>query len=338
LRLLGLKAALWVNRVEVGDTEDQYTYAEWSGLLAALSAVLDFGVLVPLTLAGVVATWGRRRDAKILAGLLAVYALSVIATYVMARYRHPALPLLVLFAAAALVEIPILVRERAWPRAGGALALAGLVAFVAHRPLVSEATVRSASLYNLGRVFSDRPGELETAAAYYRSAIALEPNYALAHNNLGTVLQRQGHLPEAIVALRRATELRPERGEYHYNLAGALAASGDSDAAIAVYQRAIALQPGDAHARKNLGVVRQQRGEYAEAVREYAAALAIAPQDAGTLNNLGVLYIQQGRRDAAIDSFRKALAADPAHISARENLARALAENADATPQPPTSP
>lgn len=327
LRLLARKAALWLNRVEVGDAEDQYTYAESSKVLAMLTALLSFGVLAPLAVAGVVSTWGRRRDAATLACLLGIFALSVVVTYVMGRYRHPALPLLLLFAAAAVEEVPALVRSRAWPRFAVALALAGIAFVIAQLPLVSEANVRSGTLYNLGRVLQDRPGQLVEAAAYYRRAIALSPGHALAYNNLGTVLQRQGRLDDAVAALQRAVELRPDRADYHYSLGGALATKGDLPAAATAYERTLALDPGNSDAHKNLGVVRQQRGELDTAEREYRLALELAPADAGILNNLGALYAQQRRFDEAIASFRAAASADARSVSARENLVTLLANS-----------
>src|SRR5262249_43760296 len=91
LQLLVRKTVLLVNRVEVGDAEDQSTYADWSPALALLGPLLNFGLLIPLAGAGVVLSWPRRRALAVLLALLSTYALTVIATYVMARYRHPLL-------------------------------------------------------------------------------------------------------------------------------------------------------------------------------------------------------------------------------------------------------
>jgi predicted Zn-dependent protease len=43
-------------------------------------------------------------------------------------------------------------------------------------------------------------GRLDDAAACYRNAIALRPDYAAAHMNLGNLLLQQDRLPEAIRA------------------------------------------------------------------------------------------------------------------------------------------
>jgi tetratricopeptide (TPR) repeat protein len=326
LGLLARKGVLFVNRIEVGDAEDPYTYAEWSWPLALLGRLLHYGVLVPLAAAGVVLTWPRRRAIAVLLALLLVYAATVVATFVMARYRHPALPLLILFAAAALVEGVRHVRARRWRLLLVAAGVAAAAAVPANWPVVAESSVRAGSLYNIARNLEDQPGGLDQAIEYYRQSLALEPNSALAHSNLGAALQRRGQLADALAEFRRAIELQPGRGEYHYNLAGGLAAAGDGAGAAASYQRALALDPNDADARNNLGVLLQQRGDLSGAEQQYAAALTRAPRHVGVLSNLGALYAQQGKLDLAIQSFQSALAVEAQARSARENLALALAQ------------
>lgn len=328
IRLLGRKAMLTVNRVEVGDAEDPYTYGDWSTALALLNPVLNFGLLVPLAAASVVLLWRRNRFVPLLLALLATYALTVIATYVMGRYRQPLLPLLLLFAAAGIVEGAAAVQARRWRRLGPALALAAILAVAANWPLISEASVRSASLYNLGRSLEDQPGRRGEAVAMYRRAVAIDPWHALAHNNLGLSLQRQGALDEALVELRRAIEIEPGQGDFPYNLGGLLAERGDLAGAEAAYRRAVEIDPGHADAHNNLGVLLQQRGALAAAAVEFEAAVAADPQNVGALNNLGVNQAQRGELDLAVATFRRALTVDPQSAAARDNLARALADAA----------
>ena len=94
---------------------------------------------------------------------------------------------------------------------------------------------------------------LAEAIACYRRALELKPDYAEAHNNLGTTLQAQGKLAEAIACYRRALELKPDYAEAHNNLGTALQAQGKLDEAIACYRRALELKPDFAEAHNNLG-------------------------------------------------------------------------------------
>ena len=84
---------LW-DSVELVDSEDQYTVADVSPPLRAAGLINHFGVLLPLSALGLVATWRDRRRLTILYLLLATYASSVLLFYVFARYRYPLVPLL----------------------------------------------------------------------------------------------------------------------------------------------------------------------------------------------------------------------------------------------------
>ncbi len=59
-----------------------------------------FGMLMPLAIAGMIATWPDRRRLSIVYALALAYAASVVMFFVFARYRYPLVPFLILFAAA----------------------------------------------------------------------------------------------------------------------------------------------------------------------------------------------------------------------------------------------
>jgi len=109
LSLLGRKVVLLVNATEMLDTESQESYAEWSWPLRLGGWFGHYGVLVPLAALGMMLAWPDRRRMAILYALTGVYAASVLMFYVFARYRLPLVPFLMLFAAAALCQIPSLV-------------------------------------------------------------------------------------------------------------------------------------------------------------------------------------------------------------------------------------
>jgi 4-amino-4-deoxy-L-arabinose transferase-like glycosyltransferase len=133
-RLLGTKLALLVNGYEMPDYEDQYFYEESCRLLRALDAFWNYGVLFPLAMVGLVLSFPRRREILVLHLVLATLAAGVVLFYVFARYRYPIVPVLVLFAAAALVRGTALARGRRF----GDLGLAGIVAVLRGRRLELE--------------------------------------------------------------------------------------------------------------------------------------------------------------------------------------------------------
>ena len=56
-------------------------------------------------------------------------------------------------------------------------------------------------------------GKLDEAVAEFRQAIALKPNFADAHANLGVALRQLGQLSEARAALEQAVRLAPRNAK-----------------------------------------------------------------------------------------------------------------------------
>jgi tetratricopeptide (TPR) repeat protein len=136
-------------------------------------------------------------------------------------------------------------------------------------------------------------GRFPAAEQIFRQILQVEPNYAVAHNNLGNVLQEQGKLEDAVACYRRALELKPDYTLAHSNLGGALQAQGKSDEAVRCYQRALGLTPNFTKAHNNLGVALQEQGKLDQAAACYRRAIQLQPDFVDALNNLGNLRREQ---------------------------------------------
>jgi len=323
LELMARKAVLLINRVEVGDAEDQYTSAQWSPVLAALDPLLHFGVLVPLAAAGIMLSWPLRRGPVILLALTGVYALTVVGTFVMARYRHPLLPLLLLFAAAGMVESVRAVRARQWRRLVPAAVLALGIAIPANWPVITTATVQAVTHYNMGNVLAQQ-GRLDAAITQFTETLRLNPAYPDAHLNLGMALALQGDPEAAMQQYTQALQLDPTNAEAHANLGLAFAMQGEIDAAIRHYTRALQLDPDNAEAHANFGNALMEQGKRVEAIAQYRDALRIKPAHPETHNSLGVALVREGNLDEAIVHFQRAIDAQPHYAQAYNNLGNVL--------------
>jgi tetratricopeptide (TPR) repeat protein len=206
LQLTAHKALLTFNEFEVPDTEDIYVYAESSSLLRALLYVLHFGTLLPLAAAGWVLAWPQRRQAWFLYLLTAVFASGVIVFYVWSRYRSPLIPLLIPFAALALVRGVALLRRRDWGglwTPGAALLLA---AVVANYPLLDEKRFRVAAYTNLGNIMLQRE-RYDEAEPYLLQAAEFSADNADLQFHLAVLRFQQHRYPEAEQHLERMLEL-----------------------------------------------------------------------------------------------------------------------------------
>ena len=74
----------------------------------------------------------------------------------------------------------------------------------------------------------------------YMQAIALKPDYAEAHSNLGNTLQELGTLDEAAACYIQGIAFIPNYGEAHSNLGNTLQELGRSNEAEVSYLQAIA--------------------------------------------------------------------------------------------------
>jgi tetratricopeptide (TPR) repeat protein len=353
LALIGRKAALVVNRTEFVDTESQASYEEWSPVLQALAHVGHFGVLMPLAILGVVATWHDRSRVCVYYAMALSYVASVVMFYVSARYRLPLAPFFILFAAAGVASAASFVREASRTRIAAAVVAVGVVAAATNTSLLSEDLMQAATETNLG-VALHMDGNLQAAEARYRRALELQPDYAPAYVNLGMVLTALHRPEEAIAAYARAVELgsadvdlnyrlgyalleagRPAQAveyfrlaiaggrrsaEIYNNLGIALTRAGREDDAIAAYSEASRLDPSNATIRFTLGSLFAGRGKFEQAIDEFRAGVRLMPDSAEAHNNLGGALAASGHRAEAIAEFEEALRLNPNLTSARRNL------------------
>ena len=123
---------------------------------------------------------------------------------------------------------------------------------------------------------------LDAAEAAYRRALALMPEHAVLHMNLGNLLRRLDRLDEAIARHRRAA-LEPQRHEARFNLANALAAAGERDEAAHCYREVLAARPDFADATANLAALLLSDRAGAEADGLIAGLLARDPRSRAAL-------------------------------------------------------
>lgn len=131
--------------------------------------------------------------------------------------------------------------------------------------------------FHLGLAYRQRQ-QWQLADRHYQTAIAqpVLPVVKLgAYVNGGALRQAGGDPVGAQAAFEQAIAIAPDFAIAHYNLGMALKAQKLWTQAIAAYERAIALDPDYAPARQNLAVVWLKLGDVAQSLRIFREAIAL---------------------------------------------------------------
>jgi len=178
--------------------------------------------------------------------------------------------------------------------------------------------------------------ETETAVSYFRRAIELDPNYALAYAGLADAYRGYSvagdmpaaeFFPKAKTAANKAVELDNTLAEAHANL-GHIMFWYDWDwaAAESQHQRALELDPQSADALQFYAHLLSNTGRHAEALVKIKRAREIEPLNLRINALEGLFLLHAGQIDEAVISLEKTLELDPNYRLANMFAARAYIE------------
>ena len=128
----------------------------------------------------------------------------------------------------------------------------------------------------------------------YRRALEIRPDYVLALNNLGLVLQDQEKWDEALACHRRAIELKPQDADSYDHLGAAFQSQGKLDDAIDCFRHALVVNPDFAKAHNNLGFTLQCQGKMAESLDSFTRAIELKPDYTLAHFNRAVIWLLLG--------------------------------------------
>ncbi len=151
----------------------------------------------------------------------------------------------------------------------------------------------------------------------------------MAHNCLGKVLFKTNRVDEAIACHEESARLEPESAVAWNNLAIALLFKGQIDEAIATCRRATALDPKSHDAYGNLGVALKENGQFDEAIAALREAIRLKPDYADAHSSMATVLLEQGRLDEAISACREAIRLIPEARDPYINLLFALYHHPD---------
>ncbi|MFZ1946686.1 MAG: tetratricopeptide repeat protein [bacterium] len=210
----------------------------------------SFGMICPLGILGAALALRRRKEAWLGLLFMLAYSASIIAFFVVARYRLPMVPALLVFAAYFIVWLASQAAKGRWKRVAWAgvafvcLYIAVHVNFYRIHPLNGFAQ----SYYRLGVIYEGR-GDQVLALESYRRALDLDDSIVPARVNLGILLSRRGEFDQGGAELAEAVRRDSTYDKALYNLGLVYTEWGKNDSALVMFDRALAVNPSYGLAR-----------------------------------------------------------------------------------------
>ncbi|MBI1317660.1 MAG: tetratricopeptide repeat protein [Candidatus Hydrogenedens sp.] len=303
-----------------------------------------------------------------LAGLFILISfLTHVIFFVVARFRVPIIPFVLLFAAFALVQFVLMLRERDYfilARWVGALVVAFILFGVAwapytpdavayhyqrglnygHRGDTGKAIEEFKLAINAGREASQQDsvpvcsemgfalavqGEFDNAINWYDRALAIDPGHAFTLYRKGEAQLALDRVPQGIESLEAALKYDFTLAPAHMALVRAYVRRGRFADAEAAGKRAVEAVPGNIDLELLIGELLAQRGRPADALPYFERAIAIEPNNPRAYNYLGLQHAALGQFDQAIEAYEQAILIDPDSSITRTNLGNLYAHQGE---------
>jgi len=294
-RLQARKLGYFGDGFEIPNNQDYYFFSRLTRIFRT-GALLDFRVLGPLALAGLVLGIFRRRLPFAWVGFPLVLSVVIVAFFVCGRFRAPLVPMFALWAGYGISESVALVRARHWLPVGvfaAALVAGGLLVDTDRDGLRARYSPAESHL-RLGIHYASH-GDPARAETEYRAALEVNPGFADGWNNLGTLYAQQGDLARAREGFERALALQPQHVKALSNLSGLALQQGRAEEAAATARRILATSTEDPTALYNAGVVLGNLGDYASAETAFRRLTAAQPGRVDAALGLARALWAQGR-------------------------------------------
>ncbi len=174
----------------------------------------------------------------------------------------------------------------------------------------TTSSLEALKAFSLGMAQRAKGNETESVT-FFKRAIELDPNFAMAYGTLGTVYSNLGEPERAIEYYRKAFERRErasEREKFYITAHYYSSVTGETDKVIETYELWKQTYPRDSIPWGNLSATYRSLGRFDKALQEAREAVRLAPEAAIVRFQLGVGYLRLNRFEEAKAIFEKAAA------------------------------
>jgi len=174
--------------------------------------------------------------------------------------------------------------------------------------VIHPSTVESPETY---LQFGDRyrnSDNIPLALKNYQRALAINPEFAPAHERIGTIHQQQGNAMEAIASFSQAVHFDPTSLGAQLGLGNVYQQMGWAELAITHFQKALEFHPDRflAEYHCKLGDSLNERGKITEALASYERAIATNPDYADGYRAIALVYLRQNDPESVQTIYERA--------------------------------
>src|ERR1700752_133422 len=165
-------------------------------------------------------------------------------------------------------------------------------------------------------------GRMRESLTFYKRAIELDPDFAMAYARIGVHYGNVEQLESAKPYVEKAYELRDrvsEREKLYITEKYFTYITGEIDKTIETLQTWARLYPNDFIPHNNLSINYQLIGRYEDAVKEALEAVRLSPDNMNAKDNLVASFIGRGRFDEAEQAEREAQKINAEALSGHAN-------------------
>ena len=180
-------------------------------------------------------------------------------------------------------------------------------AVIDHARRLAQRYPQSAMLHNIIGSAATRLAQSDLAYQSYHRALALDPTYIDALNNLGTLQIIEAKWPEAVDSFSRSVAAKPDQPDALNSLGLALGNIGQPYQAVDRQRAAVALAPQNPDILHKFGKALLRIEDFAAALDVTSRASALTPDDAEIWLTMARIHVMMNQRPQAELAFATAL-------------------------------
>jgi Tfp pilus assembly protein PilF len=177
-------------------------------------------------------------------------------------------------------------------------------------------------LFNVQGACYSEIGLNDSAITSFKNAIAIKPNYAEAHFNLGVAYQKLLDFDNSSKCYEIAISINHAYPTAHNNLGLIFLNQKLLSEAKTSFEWAIAYNPEYSEGHNSLGAVCQELKKFNSAKKHFEKAVILNPRYAQAFHNLGILCEIINLPDEALAHYENAVSINPWFAEAFRNLSR----------------